>query len=74
MRPNFPSQIAQRWIAPLQGYWELLRIVASCGPCVGDGWCSPRVRHRTSRRREEPPRGRNGRRGPAGYRDIVNRA
>jgi hypothetical protein len=31
MRPNFPPQIAQRLIAPLQGYWELLRIVASCG-------------------------------------------
>jgi hypothetical protein len=74
MRPNFPPQIAQRLIAPLQGYWELLRIVASCGPCVGNSGCSPLVRRRTSRRREEPPRDRNGQPGPAAYRDIVNRA
>jgi hypothetical protein len=32
MRPNFPSQIAQRLAAPLQTYWELLRILASSRP------------------------------------------
>jgi hypothetical protein len=32
MSPNFPSQIAQRWAAPLQTYWGLPRIFASFGP------------------------------------------
>jgi hypothetical protein len=30
MRPNFPSQIAQRVAAPLQRYWGLLRIFITC--------------------------------------------
>ena len=30
MRPNFPSQIAQRLAAPLQRYWGLLRILLTC--------------------------------------------
>ena len=32
MRPNLPSQIAQRLAAPCQKHWELLRILASCSP------------------------------------------
>jgi hypothetical protein len=40
MRPNLPSQIAQRLAAPLQRHWKLLRIVVSSGPCVGRDWCS----------------------------------
>jgi hypothetical protein len=74
MRPNLPSQIAQRLAAPFQGYWELLRIVASWGPSVGSNWCSPLVRHRTSRIHAERLRGRNGLPGHAVYRDIVSRA
>jgi hypothetical protein len=30
MRPNFPSQIAQRLAALLRRYWELLRIFVTC--------------------------------------------
>jgi hypothetical protein len=41
MRPNFPSQIAQRLAAPFHGYWRVLRIFASCEPGVGSSWCSP---------------------------------
>src|SRR5258708_40262489 len=73
MRPNFPSQIAQRLAAPFQGCWGLLRIVASCGLCAGSGWRSPLGRH-TSRRREEALRGRNGLPSLAAYKDIVGRA
>lgn len=35
MRPNFPSQIAQRFAAPFRKCWGLLRIVVPCRPCVG---------------------------------------
>jgi hypothetical protein len=55
MRPNLPSQIAQRLAATLQRYWRPLRIVVSSEPCVGvgSGCCSPLGR-RTCRPREEP--------------------
>jgi hypothetical protein len=75
MRPNLPSQIAQRWAAPFQGYWGLLRIVASyCRPSVDSNWCSLPVRRRTWRIHVEPLRDRNGLPGRAVCRDIVNRA
>mgnify|MGYP003694706943 CR=1 FL=1 len=35
MRPNFPSQMAQRFAAPSRRYWGLLHIFASCGSRVG---------------------------------------
>jgi hypothetical protein len=31
MRPNFPSQMAHRFAAPLRRDWGLLSIFASCG-------------------------------------------
>jgi hypothetical protein len=73
MRPNFPSQIAQRLAAPFQGYWSLLCIFASCGPCAGGGWRSHPCR-RNLRRRKEPLRGHSGLPGLAAYKDIVSRA
>jgi hypothetical protein len=74
MRPNFPSQIAQRLAAPFQRYWALLRIFVSCGPCVGSGCCSSLARCRTSRRREEHQRDRSGLPSLAAYRDTARRA
>jgi hypothetical protein len=74
MRPNFPSQIAQRLAALFQRYWELLRISVSCRPGVDSGCCSPLARRRTWRRREEPLRDRNGLPSLAAYRDIARRA
>jgi hypothetical protein len=71
MRPNFPSQIAQRLAAPLQRGRELLRIFASCGFFVGTGWCWPPGSRRTLRRREARSWGRSGLPGLAAYRDIV---
>ena len=74
MRPNFPSQIAQRLAAPFQRYWELLRIFASSRLCVGTRWCSPFVRRRSWPKGEEPRRDRNGLQDPAACRGIVRRA
>ncbi len=73
MRPNCPLQIAQRWAVPLPGFWGPLRIVASCGPCVGSGWYSSLVR-RTSRRRAEARLGRNDLPSLAAYKDTVSKA
>lgn len=74
MRPNFPSQIAQRLAGPLQMYCGLLRIVASYEPCADSGWCSPLAGRRTSRTREEYLRDRNGPPGLVACRDTVSRA
>ena len=53
MRPNLPSQIAQRLAAPLKRDWDPLRIFVSSERCVGCGWCSALGR-RNARTSEEP--------------------
>jgi hypothetical protein len=74
MRPNFPSQIAQRWVAPFQRYREPSRIFVSFGPCVGSGCCSFPARRRTSRRPEEPQQDRSDLPRLAAYTHSVRRA
>jgi hypothetical protein len=71
MRPNFPSQMAQRFAAPWRRYWGLLNMCVSCRLCGGSaGWVPP-VRRRTSRTREARLRDRSGLSSLAAYRDTA---
>src|SRR5713226_5078231 len=73
MRPNFPSQRAQRFAAPFRRCCGLLSIFASSGPRVDNAWWAPLVRRRTSHTREVWLRDRSGLPSLAAYRDTARR-
>jgi hypothetical protein len=73
MRPNLPSQRAQRLVAPFRRCCGLLSIFASSGLRVGNAWWSPLVGCRISRTREVWLRHRNGLPDLAAYRDTARK-